>query len=45
MNQQEFDIKTEEKTPTNVSDFRFAPIKGHLRTRICANGANLREAI
>ena len=28
MNQQEFDIKTEEKTPTNVSDFRFAPIKG-----------------
>ena len=28
MNQQELDIKTEEKTPTNVSDFRFAPIKG-----------------
>lgn len=28
MNQQEFDIKIEEKTPTNVSDFRFAPIKG-----------------
>ena len=23
MNQQEFDIKTEEKTQTNVSDFRF----------------------
>ena len=23
MNQQEFDIKTEEKTPTNVSDFRL----------------------
>lgn len=23
MNQQEFDIKTEEKMPTNVSDFRF----------------------
>ena len=28
MNQQEFDIKTEEKALTNVSDFRFAPIKG-----------------
>ncbi len=28
MNQQELDIKTEGKTPTNVSDFRFAPIKG-----------------
>ena len=28
MNQQEFDIKTEGKTPTTVSDFRFAPIKG-----------------
>ena len=28
MNQQEFDIKIEEKTPTNVSEFRFAPIKG-----------------
>ena len=23
MNQQELDFKTEEKTPTNVSDFRF----------------------
>ena len=28
MNQQELDIKTEEKALTNVSDFRFAPIKG-----------------
>ena len=28
MNQQELDIKTEEKTLTNVSDFRFSPIKG-----------------
>ena len=28
MNQQEFDIKTDEKTSMNVSDFRFAPIKG-----------------
>ena len=28
MNQQELDIKTEEKTPTNVSDLRCAPIKG-----------------
>ena len=28
MNQQELDIKTEEKKPTTVSDFRFAPIKG-----------------
>lgn len=28
MNQQEFGIKTEKKTPTTVSDFRFAPIKG-----------------
>ena len=30
MNQQELDIKTEEKKPTNVSDFRFAPIKDRL---------------
>ena len=30
MNQQELDIKTEEKKPTTVSDFRFAPIKDRL---------------
>ncbi len=28
MKQQELDIKAEDTKPTNVSDFRFAPIKG-----------------